>query len=56
MPTSGQSICDVLQFLKECDTVAFLKAGRLVEQGTHADLMLLPGGHYRQIAEYDAER
>jgi ABC-type multidrug transport system fused ATPase/permease subunit len=46
----------LFQFLKQCDRVLFLKDGRLVEQGSHTELMELASGHYRQIAEFDAHR
>jgi ABC-type multidrug transport system fused ATPase/permease subunit len=49
-------ILSVTQFLKQCSSVVFLKKDRLVEQGSHAELMLLPDGHYRHIAEFDANR
>ncbi|MCZ4123789.1 ABC transporter ATP-binding protein [Streptomyces sp. H39-S7] len=43
------------------DLIYVLDHGQLIEQGTHADLMALPGGHYRalyeiQAAQYGASR
>jgi ABC-type multidrug transport system fused ATPase/permease subunit len=38
-----------LSTIASADKIVFLDDGRVVEQGTHAQLMNIPGGHYRQF-------
>jgi len=33
------------------DKIVFLEDGRLLEAGSHAELMALPDGHYRRFVE-----
>ncbi len=35
--------------LARADAILVLHAGRIIERGTHADLLQLPGGHYRRL-------
>ena len=45
-----------LQYLRQCDSIVFLKQGRIVEVGHHAHLMEIKGGHYASLALYDAKQ
>lgn len=38
-----------LSTVRHCDTIAVLKAGRILEAGTHAALMEDPAGPYTQL-------
>ena len=40
-----------LSTIAHADKIVFLEGGRLMEQGTHAELMAKPGGHYRGFVE-----
>ncbi len=40
-----------LSTIAQADKIVFLEDGRLVEQGSHAELMALDGGHYREFVE-----
>jgi ABC-type multidrug transport system fused ATPase/permease subunit len=40
-----------LSTVREADQILFLDAGRIVERGTHADLMARAGGAYRRFCE-----
>jgi ABC-type glutathione transport system ATPase component len=35
--------------IERADTVVYMEAGRIVERGTHAELMKAPRGHYCQL-------
>ena len=43
------SIAHRLSTLEDADRILVLHAGRVVEQGPAADLLELPGGHYREL-------
>ena len=45
-----------MQFLKQCDWVVFMKNGKIVESGLHENLKEIEGGHYANMALYDAKR
>jgi len=38
-----------LSNLRPCDRILVLERGRIVEQGSHVELMHLPGGHYKDL-------
>jgi len=40
-----------LSTIRGADRIFFLEAGRLVEEGTHAELAVRPGGAYRRFLE-----
>jgi len=40
-----------LSTVREADQILFLDAGRIVERGSHAELMARPGGAYRRFVE-----
>ena len=40
-----------LSTIAHADKIVFLEGGRLMEQGTHAELMAKPDGHYRGFVE-----
>ena len=44
-----------LQYLEQCDVVVFMQNGRIVESGTHADLMAKDGGEgqYANMLSFD---
>jgi len=39
-----------LSTIRDADVIYVMDAGRVVEQGTHASLMAMPGGLYRSLA------
>jgi ABC-type multidrug transport system fused ATPase/permease subunit len=41
--------------LESFDEILVLNAGRIVERGTHADLIAAPGGVYRRMVELQNE-
>jgi ABC-type multidrug transport system fused ATPase/permease subunit len=43
-----------LSTVREADQILFLREGRIVERGTHAELLGRPGGAYRRYAELQA--
>ena len=43
-----------LSTIRAADRIVFLEAGRLVEQGSHAELAARPGGAYRRFLELQA--
>ena len=45
-----------LQYLRECDSVIFLKDGRIVESGQPGQLLARPGGHLAGLAGFEQER
>jgi ABC-type multidrug transport system fused ATPase/permease subunit len=45
-----------LSSIRAADAILFLEHGRIVERGTHAELMRLPGGAYRRFVELQALR
>ena len=45
-----------MQYLKQCDWIVFLKAGKIVEAGLHKTLMGMEDGYYANMAMYDAKR
>ena len=44
-----------LSTVMNCDIIIVLKHGAIVEQGTHDDLLKVPGGHYRALWEKQGE-
>jgi len=40
-----------LATVRKCDRICVLDAGRVIESGTHDELILKPGGTYRRLAE-----
>ena len=40
-----------LSTIAHADKIVFLEDGRVMEQGSHAELMASPGGHYRNFVE-----
>ena len=40
-----------LSTIAGADKIVFLEDGKLLEEGSHAELMALPGGHYRRFVE-----
>ncbi len=40
-----------LSTIAHADKIVFLEDGRVMEQGSHAELMTSPGGHYRNFVE-----
>lgn len=40
-----------LRTVRNADCIAFLEGGRVVEKGTHDELMQSPMGHYRRMVE-----
>ncbi|MDE0008949.1 MAG: ABC transporter ATP-binding protein, partial [Gammaproteobacteria bacterium] len=40
-----------LSTIAHADKIVFLEDGRVMEQGSHAELMVSPGGHYRNFVE-----
>jgi ABC-type multidrug transport system fused ATPase/permease subunit len=45
-----------LSTVRDADRIAFVEAGRIVESGSHAELMVRPDGAYRRFAELLAQR
>ncbi|WP_404816268.1 ABC transporter ATP-binding protein [Streptomyces thermolineatus] len=45
-----------LASVQHADTICVLRRGRLVEQGTHRELMALPGGLYRELFRMQADQ
>ena len=43
-----------LSTIRNADQIAFLEDGRIVEQGTHDELMALSGGRYRRFIEAES--
>lgn len=43
-----------LSTIRAADEICFVDAGRIVERGSHAELMALPGGRYRRFSELQA--
>lgn len=44
---------NILQYLEKCDSVVFLQNGRVVEAGTHAELMEKENSEYANMFSYD---
>ena len=40
--------------IQKADQIVYLDQGRILERGTHAELMLVPDGHYRRFVETEA--
>ena len=40
-----------LSTIAGADRIVFLEDGRLLESGSHAELIALPGGHYRRFVD-----
>ncbi|MFI5033760.1 MAG: ATP-binding cassette domain-containing protein, partial [Reyranellales bacterium] len=45
-----------LSTVRELDRILVFDHGRIVEDGSHADLMRLQGGLYRRLVEHQADR
>ena len=43
-----------LSTVRALDRILVFAAGRIVEDGTHADLLTVEGGHYRRLFERQA--
>lgn len=41
-----------LSTVREADTILVFKEGRIVEQGSHAELVKMPHGVYRALHEF----
>ena len=39
-----------LSTIQHADLIVVMRLGAIVEQGTHAELMAIPGGYYRSLA------
>lgn len=39
-----------LSTIQRADLIVVMRLGAIVEQGTHAELMAIPGGYYRSLA------
>ena len=44
-----------LSTIRRADRIVFLREGRVLEVGSHDELMALPGGHYRKLVEAETE-
>ncbi|HPF88630.1 MAG TPA: hypothetical protein PK537_11340 [Candidatus Limiplasma sp.] len=40
-----------LSTIRNADRIMVVQSGGIVEAGTHAELMAIPGGHYRALYE-----
>ena len=44
-----------LSTVRNCDKIIALKHGVIQEQGTHDELLAIPGGYYKELWEKQAE-
>lgn len=51
LPCTKLVIAHRLSTVRSADSIAVIEGGRVVEQGTHAELMDLPGGAYRALVD-----
>jgi ABC-type multidrug transport system fused ATPase/permease subunit len=45
-----------LSTIRQCYPICFMGKGKVLETGSHEELMSLPGGHYAQLHTYELER
>lgn len=44
-----------LSTIRQCDPICYIGKGRIMESGSHAQLLSLPGGHYAKLHAFESE-